>query len=182
MCDPLFLRSAYQNHHEEHLARASDMFIWSRDARSVLSPSIAVSTFIPFIAAGALGGTIDFMRLKDFSELSSMKPIAIVWLLSAALGDVVITFSISWYLQSHKSGFKQTDQLVDKVIRGESGRISRCLCTHISRPYCTGSYCTKWCVVYELHSQHDCVTCGTGLVTATVATAALILYLASVSP
>ncbi|TFY56441.1 hypothetical protein EVJ58_g7643 [Rhodofomes roseus] len=67
--------------------------------------------------AGALGGTIEFMRVQSLVDLTSLKPIAIVWLLCAAVGDVMITVILSWSLKRKKSGFKRTDQIVDRVIR-----------------------------------------------------------------
>ncbi|KZT69734.1 hypothetical protein DAEQUDRAFT_765320 [Daedalea quercina L-15889] len=67
--------------------------------------------------AGALGGTIEFLRVESLADLSSLKPIAIVWLLCAAMGDVIITVILSWSLKRKRSGFKKTDQIVDRVIR-----------------------------------------------------------------
>lgn len=69
--------------------------------------------------AGALGGTIEFLRVKSLADLTTLKPIAIVWLLSAAVGDVLITVILSWTLHHRRSGVRRTDQIVDRIIRGE---------------------------------------------------------------
>jgi len=67
--------------------------------------------------AGALAGTVQFMSLKDFADISMLRPAGITWLLSAALGDTTITVSLIWYLRSKRSGFSRTDQILDKIIR-----------------------------------------------------------------
>ena len=82
--------------------------------------------------AGALGGTIEFLRVKSLSDLTTLKPIAIVWLLSAAVGDVMITVILSWSLHQKRSGIRRTDQIVDRIIRGERDSVQRegCELTH----------------------------------------------------
>ncbi|TFY56444.1 hypothetical protein EVJ58_g7644 [Rhodofomes roseus] len=67
--------------------------------------------------AGALAAMISFLQVSSLADLTSLKPIAIVWLLFAAVGDVTITLIMSWSLRKRKSGFQRTDQLVDRVIR-----------------------------------------------------------------
>ncbi|KZT66222.1 hypothetical protein DAEQUDRAFT_768250 [Daedalea quercina L-15889] len=93
--------------------------------------------------AGALGGTAEFLRVKSLTDLMSLKPIAIVWLLCSATGDIMITVILSWSLREKRSTFKRTNKIIDRVIR---------------------------------------ITIQNGLLTATMATIALILYLTSSIP
>ncbi|KAH9914831.1 uncharacterized protein B0H18DRAFT_1125267 [Fomitopsis serialis] len=83
----------------------------------IITGSSWLAGLICFFGVGTLGGTIEFLRVKSLTDLTSLKPIAIVWLLSAAVGDVMITVILSWSLKRKKSGFRRTDQIVDRVIR-----------------------------------------------------------------
>ncbi|EED79812.1 predicted protein [Postia placenta Mad-698-R] len=69
---------------------------------------------------GAFAGGAIFLVVKKLADIATnvIRPAGIVWLLSAAIGDIMIAASISWFLQSHKSGFKASNQLLDRVIRG----------------------------------------------------------------
>lgn len=71
-------------------------------------------------SGGAFAGGAIFLVVKKLADIATnvIRPAGIVWLLSAAIGDIMIAASISWFLQSHKSGFKASDQLLDRVIRG----------------------------------------------------------------
>ncbi|EPS94797.1 hypothetical protein FOMPIDRAFT_1054728 [Fomitopsis schrenkii] len=113
----------------------------------IITESMWLSGLICFFGvgtlAGALGGTIEFLRVKSLADLTTLKPIAIVWLLSAAVGDVMITVILSWTLHRKRSGVRRTDQIVDRIIR---------------------------------------VTIQNGFLTAAMAIAALVLYLASDIP
>ncbi|KAH9933278.1 hypothetical protein B0H21DRAFT_84284 [Amylocystis lapponica] len=79
--------------------------------------TLLICVFAVATLAGAIGGVAEFMIIKDFSDFYKMKAVAIVWLLSGCLGDVLVTASLSCYLRKKKSGFQATDQLVDKIIR-----------------------------------------------------------------
>ncbi|KAI0918890.1 hypothetical protein AcV5_001953 [Taiwanofungus camphoratus] len=68
---------------------------------------------------GALSVSIKFLQIPNFASLNKLKAAVILWLLPSTLGDIVITVSISWHLRYKKSGFKRTDRIVDKLIRGE---------------------------------------------------------------
>lgn len=63
--------------------------------------------------------SIKFLQIPNFASLNKLKAAVILWLLPSTLGDIVITVSISWHLRYKKSGFKRTDRIVDKLIRGE---------------------------------------------------------------
>lgn len=89
----------------------------------VLMPKTWLSVAICFLGIATLGGAFAggaiFLVVKKLADIATnvIRPAGIVWLLSAAIGDIMIAASISWFLQSHKSGFKASDQLLDRVIR-----------------------------------------------------------------
>ncbi|KAJ3507893.1 hypothetical protein NLJ89_g6048 [Agrocybe chaxingu] len=56
------------------------------------------------------------------SRIHEVKPAVTVWLASDVAADIIITTVLVWYLVSqvlhkHKSGFKRSDMVVDRVIR-----------------------------------------------------------------
>ena len=51
-----------------------------------------------------------------------MQVIALPWLISCTLCDVLIAVALSAYLRKHKTGFAHTDTVVNKIIRCEPRR------------------------------------------------------------
>ena len=49
---------------------------------------------------GGVGTSIGIAIVRDFSELRKFRAVAIVWLVAAALGDVVIAAALVWHLVS----------------------------------------------------------------------------------
>ncbi|KAI1797231.1 hypothetical protein LXA43DRAFT_1057036 [Ganoderma leucocontextum] len=43
--------------------------------------------------------------------------VGILWLVGAALADVLITTALLWHLRTHKTGMLATDDLINKIIR-----------------------------------------------------------------
>ncbi|EKM56729.1 uncharacterized protein PHACADRAFT_254021 [Phanerochaete carnosa HHB-10118-sp] len=65
----------------------------------------------------AIGTAIGVTIVKDFSKFQSLDVIALPWLISCTLCDVLIALSLSMYLRKHKTGFAHTDTVVNKIIR-----------------------------------------------------------------
>ncbi|KAF5363958.1 hypothetical protein D9756_001040 [Leucocoprinus leucothites] len=61
-------------------------------------------------------------RVQVFSSIQSLDvAVVIIWLSCAVAADITITGSLAWHLvpdrRTHKSGFKDTDRTVDRIIR-----------------------------------------------------------------
>ncbi|KAI0725497.1 hypothetical protein C8Q72DRAFT_888608 [Fomitopsis betulina] len=70
----------------------------------IITESVWLSGLICF-----LGGTIEFLRVETLADTTTLKPIAMCWLLSATVGDVMITVILTWSLRQKRSGVKRTD-------------------------------------------------------------------------
>ena len=46
------------------------------------------------------------ISVPEYAQFHKFKAIVIVWLVSASLGDVIITTALVWYLVSHRYGLK----------------------------------------------------------------------------
>ncbi|KAH9933211.1 uncharacterized protein BXZ73DRAFT_101173 [Epithele typhae] len=66
---------------------------------------------------GGTGTTIATRMIPEFVQFQRFKVIVIIWLVSSAMADCLITFVLVRYLRGHKTGFGQTDDFVDKIIR-----------------------------------------------------------------
>ncbi|TFK48692.1 hypothetical protein OE88DRAFT_489007 [Heliocybe sulcata] len=66
---------------------------------------------------GGLGTAIGVTIVPHFAEFQKFQPIVIVWLISNAICDLIITISLTWHLRAHKTGFPTTDDIVNKIIR-----------------------------------------------------------------
>lgn len=66
---------------------------------------------------GAIGTTIGVSIVLHFAEFQKFQSVVIVWLLCAALADIVITFSLIRTLSKSRTGFQATDDLITKLIR-----------------------------------------------------------------
>lgn len=66
---------------------------------------------------GAIGTTIGVSIVLVFAEFQKFQAVVIVWLLCAALADVVITISLILTLHKSRTGFQATDDLITKLIR-----------------------------------------------------------------
>lgn len=65
----------------------------------------------------AIGTAIGVSIVKDFSKFQTLDVIALPWLISCTLCDVLIAVALSAYLRKHKTGFAHTDTVVNKIIR-----------------------------------------------------------------
>ncbi|KAI3601347.1 hypothetical protein WG66_013300 [Moniliophthora roreri] len=55
--------------------------------------------------------------VEFFTEFHKFKAVVIIWLVCAALADMIITVTLVIFLRRHKTGFKHTDSRIDRIIR-----------------------------------------------------------------
>ncbi|KAF5361290.1 hypothetical protein D9758_010276 [Tetrapyrgos nigripes] len=55
--------------------------------------------------------------VKAFVEFQKFQVIVIIWLVSATVADIIITATLVTHLRRHRTGFKNTDSHVDRIIR-----------------------------------------------------------------
>ncbi|KAM5531004.1 hypothetical protein V8D89_015331 [Ganoderma adspersum] len=66
---------------------------------------------------GGLGCSIAIGIIPEFNQFRKFQVVGILWLVGAALADVLITTALVWHLRKHKTGILTTDDLVNKIIR-----------------------------------------------------------------
>ncbi|KAM5543728.1 hypothetical protein V8D89_002345 [Ganoderma adspersum] len=66
---------------------------------------------------GGIGSTITLAIIPHFFNVKKFRILGIIWLVSAALADVLITTALVWHLRKHKTGIAVTDDIVNKIIR-----------------------------------------------------------------
>ncbi|KAK0220863.1 hypothetical protein EDD85DRAFT_863736 [Armillaria nabsnona] len=66
---------------------------------------------------GGLGTGIYAAIIGDLSEFRKIKAVALIWLISGALGDLAITLITTNYLRKARGTFPRTDRLLTKLIR-----------------------------------------------------------------
>ncbi|KAJ7025351.1 hypothetical protein C8F04DRAFT_1128656 [Mycena alexandri] len=70
--------------------------------------------------AGLLGGiatTAYAFIVPAFVKFQIFKPFVVVWLACECVGDIAVTLILCLHLRRRKTGFSQTDLLVDRIIR-----------------------------------------------------------------
>uniref|UniRef100_A0A0W0GBW8 DUF6534 domain-containing protein n=1 Tax=Moniliophthora roreri TaxID=221103 RepID=A0A0W0GBW8_MONRR len=72
----------------------------------------SVVAFFMGIATAIASGIV-----KTFADQRKFFIVVILWLVSTTLADIVITTTLVIYLKQHKTGFKQTDSQLDRIIR-----------------------------------------------------------------
>ncbi|KAH9933212.1 uncharacterized protein BXZ73DRAFT_46508 [Epithele typhae] len=87
----------------------------------VLTNSTLAVVFITACAIvsllGGMGTAIATHMMPEFAQLRRFKVIVIIWLVSSAMADCLITFVLVRYLRGHKTGFGQTNDFLNKIIR-----------------------------------------------------------------
>ncbi|KAI0784772.1 hypothetical protein C8Q75DRAFT_369245 [Abortiporus biennis] len=66
---------------------------------------------------GGIGTSIAISIVPQFQQFQKFKVIVIVWLIGAAVCDTAITIALTIYLRKHKTGFSNTDGILNKIIR-----------------------------------------------------------------
>jgi len=67
-------------------------------------------------ACGFAGGVLATIN-PDPAHLESLVPVATSWISIAVLADVCITLSLFYFLRRSKTGFKKTDNIIERLIR-----------------------------------------------------------------
>lgn len=67
--------------------------------------------------AGSIGSTIEALKVGGFARFPDIKGWVILWLVGACAADILITVILVWHLKNHKTGFRGSDELVDRIIR-----------------------------------------------------------------
>ncbi|KAF9000863.1 hypothetical protein BDQ17DRAFT_1359106 [Cyathus striatus] len=85
-----------------------------------ISGSPYVSVIICLLAICSFGGGIwtsaMIVIIRDFARKPELHTPALVWLVTAAAADILITGSISWSLYKRRTGYKQTDAVITRII------------------------------------------------------------------
>ncbi|KAF8158463.1 hypothetical protein B0H34DRAFT_859227 [Crassisporium funariophilum] len=76
------------------------------------------------VVAGAMIGGISAVatafevgRTPHFVDFRDFKAVVIAWLAAESITDVAITAIMVWFLRKHKTGFQESDLMVDRIIR-----------------------------------------------------------------
>ncbi|KAF7985971.1 hypothetical protein HWV62_43936 [Athelia sp. TMB] len=80
-----------------------------------LTLAIAACAFLTL--CGGLGTGIAVLWVKEYALFANFKQIATIWLISASVGDISITISLTYHLRRRKGAFKATDKLLDHIIQ-----------------------------------------------------------------
>ncbi|EGO23892.1 hypothetical protein SERLADRAFT_450188 [Serpula lacrymans var. lacrymans S7.9] len=65
----------------------------------------------------SIGTSIAIAIVPQFLEFQKFQVVVIIWLVCAATGDILITTSLVWHLNNHKTGFRDTDDVINRIIR-----------------------------------------------------------------
>lgn len=80
-----------------------------------------LTTFIAFCSlatfCGRVGTGIAVVWDTSFALFANFKPIACVWLISAAVADISITTALTYHLRRRRGTFEATDRLLDRLIQ-----------------------------------------------------------------
>lgn len=87
----------------------------------VLTSSWISASSVCFTALLAVAGGIATAAKANaqqaVTDFQAFKIIVIIWLVSSCVCDFLITGALVWYLRGHKTGFEQSDELMDRIIR-----------------------------------------------------------------
>ncbi|KAF9451119.1 hypothetical protein P691DRAFT_773397 [Macrolepiota fuliginosa MF-IS2] len=87
-----------------------------------------VATVVGLAVTGLVGSLVSTYKLiiiPEFARLHEFKGYITLWLASASAADIIITIILVWYLvrswtvgdQKHRTGFRGSNMLVDRIIR-----------------------------------------------------------------
>ena len=80
-----------------------------------LTLAIVVCAFLTL--CGGLGTGIAVLWVKEYALFANFQQIATIWLISASVGDISITISLTYHLRKRKGSFRATDKLLDRIIQ-----------------------------------------------------------------
>ncbi|KZP26295.1 hypothetical protein FIBSPDRAFT_928731 [Athelia psychrophila] len=68
-------------------------------------------------ACGGIGTGIAVLWVKKYTLFLTFKQITVLWLVSAAVGAIGITISLTYHLRRRKGSFEATDKVLDRIIQ-----------------------------------------------------------------
>ncbi|KAF7980705.1 hypothetical protein HWV62_37165 [Athelia sp. TMB] len=80
-----------------------------------LTLAIVICAFLTL--CGGLGTGIAVLWVKEYALFANFQQIATIWLISASMGDIGITISLTHHLRRRKGTFRATDRLLDRIIQ-----------------------------------------------------------------
>uniref|UniRef100_A0A0W0FVG8 Uncharacterized protein n=1 Tax=Moniliophthora roreri TaxID=221103 RepID=A0A0W0FVG8_MONRR len=83
----------------------------------LLTESWILLVIIQFCSAAVFREHYGHSMVEFFTEFHKFKAVVIIWLVCAALADMIITVTLVIFLRRHKTGFKHTDSRIDRIIR-----------------------------------------------------------------
>lgn len=79
--------------------------------------AVAISLLAVVAACGALGSAIAVNWWHDFDDFRNFKAVVVIWLVCAAVADVLVTGVLVWYLRRKRTGLVGTDLFLDRIVR-----------------------------------------------------------------
>lgn len=79
--------------------------------------TIAIVLCSLFTLCGGIGTGIAVLWVKDYALFANFRQIAIIWLISATVGDISITAALTYHLRRRKGSFEATDRLLDRIVQ-----------------------------------------------------------------
>ncbi|KAJ7872816.1 hypothetical protein B0H14DRAFT_2721307 [Mycena olivaceomarginata] len=84
--------------------------------RSYIAPVLICMTSIAS-AVGAVWTGIIVHRVKEYIHKPDVNNTALIWSVSAAGADIMITASLIWSLRNRKTGIRRTDDAINNIVR-----------------------------------------------------------------
>lgn len=90
----------------------------------VISKDAFLTSFIVICSVltlcGGIGTGIAVLWVQSYARFAEFRQIAVIWLISAVVGDVSITAALTYHLRRRKGNFEATDRLLDRIVQRES--------------------------------------------------------------
>lgn len=80
-----------------------------------LTAFIVIFSFATF--CGGVGTGIAVLLVKEYALFGTFKAIAMIWLIPAAITDIVITMALTIHLRRYKGNFEATDSVLDRIVQ-----------------------------------------------------------------
>ncbi|KZP30704.1 hypothetical protein FIBSPDRAFT_1037971 [Athelia psychrophila] len=84
-------------------------------AKPLLTTGIVLCSFVTL--CGGIGTGIAVLWVKSYALFASFQQIAVIWLISATVGDISITTALTYHLRRRKGAFEATDRLLDRIVQ-----------------------------------------------------------------
>lgn len=81
----------------------------------ISTTSVCVTALLA--VAGGIATAAEANAQEAVTDFQKFKVTVIIWLVSSCICDFLITGALVWYLRGHKTGFEQSDELMDRIIR-----------------------------------------------------------------